>query len=133
MNLRLDGRVALVCGASRDWAGQSRTSWPPRATLAVCSQDAERLESAAAELGALAVAADLAVPGRPTRVVEATEERFGRLDVLVANTGGPPAAHDSLDDWDRATALLLRSTVELTTATLPGMKERGWGRILAVV
>ena len=57
------------------------------------------------------------------------------MDVLVANTGGPPAGtHDtlSLEDWDRATALLLRSTVELEPAVLPGMKERGWGRILAV-
>ena len=83
----------------------------------------------------LAVPADLSVPGEPTRVAEAALERFGRVDVLVANTGGPPAGtHDTLtlEDWDRATALLLRSTVELSTAILPGMKERGWGRILAV-
>ena len=83
----------------------------------------------------LAVPADLSVAGEPTRVVEATLERFGRLDVLVANTGGPPAgSHDTLtlEDWDAATALLLRSTVELTAAALPGMKERGWGRVLVV-
>jgi 3-oxoacyl-[acyl-carrier protein] reductase len=67
--------------------------------------------------------------------VEETLARFGRLDVLVPNTGGPPAGtHDTLTlaDWDRATALLLRSVVELTGAALPGMKERGWGRILCV-
>ena len=95
------------------------------------------LEAAAAELGpdTLTVAADLAVPGEPTRVVEATLQRFGRLDVLVANTGGPPTGtHETLtlEDWDRATALLLRSTVELVGAALPGMKERGWGRVLVV-
>jgi 3-oxoacyl-[acyl-carrier protein] reductase len=136
VNLGLDGRVALVCGASRGLGRAIADELAAEgASLAVCSRDAARLESAAAELGALALVADLVVPGEPTRVVEATEERFGRLDVLVANSGGPPAGtHDTLtlEDWDRATALLLRSTVELATAALPGMKERGWGRILAV-
>lgn len=138
MNLGLEGKVALVCGASRGLgraiAGELAAEG---ATLAVCSRDAERLGAAAAELGpdVLAVPADLAGAGEPTRVVEATVARFGRLDVLVANTGGPPAgSHDTLtlEDWDRATALLLRSTVELTGAALPGMKERGWGRVLVV-
>jgi 3-oxoacyl-[acyl-carrier protein] reductase len=138
VNLGLEGKVALVCGASRGLgraiAGELAAEG---ATLAVCSRDAERLGTAAAELGrdVLAVPADLAVAGEPTRAVEATVERFGRLDVLVANTGGPPAgSHDTLtlEDWDRATALLLRSTVELAGAALPGMKERGWGRVLIV-
>ncbi len=138
MNLGLDDKVALVCGASR---GLGRAIADELAaegsSLALCSRDEERLRVAASELGpeVLAVPADLAVAGEPTRVVEATLERFGRLDVLVTNTGGPPAGtHDTLTlaDWDAATALLLRSTVELATAALPGMKERGWGRILAV-
>lgn len=138
MNLGLADKVALVCGASRGLgraiAGELVSEG---ASVAICSRDGERLAAAASELGpdVLAVPADLAVPGEPTRAVDATVERFGRLDVLVSNTGGPPAGtHDtlSLEDWDRATALLLRSTVELAAAALPGMKERGWGRILAV-
>jgi 3-oxoacyl-[acyl-carrier protein] reductase len=136
VNLGLDGKVALVCGASRGLGRAIADELAAEgASLALCSRDAERLGAAASELGALAVPADLAAPGEPTRVVEATVERFGRVDVLVTNTGGPPAGtHDTLtlEDWDRATTLLLRSTVELTTAALPGMKERGWGRILAV-
>jgi 3-oxoacyl-[acyl-carrier protein] reductase len=136
VNLGLEGKVALVCGASRGLGRAIVDELAAEgASLAVCSRDPDRLEAAAAELGAFAVPADLAVPGEPTRVVEATLQRFGKLDVLVTNTGGPPAGtHDtlSLEDWDRATALLLRSTVELATAALPGMKERGWGRILAV-
>ncbi|HXV56959.1 MAG TPA: SDR family oxidoreductase [Gaiellaceae bacterium] len=138
MNLGLDGRVALVCGASRGLGRAIAAELAAEgAAVAVCSRDAARLEEAAAELGpdALAVPADLAAPGEPTRVVEAAIERFGRLDVLVANTGGPPAGtHDTLtlEDWDRATALLLRSAVELAGAALPGMKERGWGRVLCV-
>ena len=136
MNLGLDGKVSLVCGASRGLGRAIADELAAEgASLALCSRDTERLEAAAAELDALAVPADLSVAGEPTRVVEATVERLGKLDVLVANTGGPPAGtHDTLtlEDWDRATALLLRSTVELATAALPGMKERGWGRILAV-
>jgi 3-oxoacyl-[acyl-carrier protein] reductase len=138
VNLGLDGKVALVCGGSRGLGRAIATELAAEgATLALCSRDVGRLEAAAAELGpdVLAVPADFAVAGEPTRVVEATVERFGRLDVLVGNTGGPPAgSHDTLtlEDWDRATALLLRSTVELTGAALPGMKERGWGRILIV-
>ncbi|MGH3042937.1 MAG: SDR family oxidoreductase [Gaiellaceae bacterium] len=138
MNLGLDDKVALVCGASRGLGRAIADELGAEgASLAVCSRDAESLVTAAEALGpeVLAVPADLAVPGEPTRVIEDTVRRFGRLDVLVANTGGPPAGtHDtlSLEDWDRATALLLRSTVELATAALPGMKERGWGRILVV-
>jgi 3-oxoacyl-[acyl-carrier protein] reductase len=136
VNLGLDGKVSLVCGASRGLGRAIAEELAAEGTsLALCSRDTERLEAAAAELDALALPADLSVAGEPTRVVEATVERLGKLDVLVANTGGPPAGtHDTLtlEDWDRATALLLRSTVELATAALPGMKERGWGRILAV-
>ena len=138
MNLGLDGKVALVCGASRGIGRAIANELAVEgASLALCSRDGDRLSAAAVEIGpeVLAIPADLAEPGEGTRVVRATEEGFGRVDILVANTGGPPAGtHDtlSLEDWDRATALLLRSTVELATAALPGMKERGWGRILAV-
>jgi 3-oxoacyl-[acyl-carrier protein] reductase len=138
VNLGLDGKVALVCGASRGLGRAIAAELTAEgAALAVCSRDPERLAVAARELGpdVLAVAADLAIRGEPTRVVDAVVERFGKLDILVANTGGPPAGtHDtlSLEDWDRATALLLRSAVELAAAALPGMKERGWGRVLAV-
>jgi len=138
VNLGLDDKVALVCGSSRGLGRAIADELAAEgAALALCSRDPERLAAAAGEIGpeVLAVPADLAVPGEPTRVVEATLERFGRIDILVANTGGPPAGtHDTLElaDWDQATALLLRSTVELATSALPSMKERGWGRILAV-
>jgi 3-oxoacyl-[acyl-carrier protein] reductase len=138
VNLGLDDKVALVCGASRGLGRAIADELAAEeASLALCSRETERLEAVARELGpdVLAVPADLAVAGEPTRAVEATLKRFGRLDVLVSNTGGPPAGtHDTLtlEDWDAANALLLRSTVELATAALPGMKERGWGRILAV-
>lgn len=141
MNLGLDDKVALVCGSSR---GLGRAVADELATegaaVALCARDPDRLRLAAGEIertGAtvLAVPADLAVPGEPTRVVESCLERFGRLDVLVANTGGPPAgtlAALTPADWEHATSLLLKSTVELAASALPAMKSRGWGRILAV-
>jgi 3-oxoacyl-[acyl-carrier protein] reductase len=141
VNLGLEGKVALVCGSSRGLgravAGELAAEG---ASVALCARDAERLGLAAGEIeetgaAVLAVPADLAVSGEPARVVKSCLERFGRLDVLVTNSGGPPAGtHETLGpaDWDQATALLLKSTVELATSALPGMKARGWGRILAV-
>jgi 3-oxoacyl-[acyl-carrier protein] reductase len=142
VNLGLENRVALVCGASRGLGRAVADELAAEgASVAICARDAERLAAAAAEIEAatgtavVAVPADLAVGGEPARVVEACLERFGRLDILVANTGGPPAGtHDTLgpEDWEQATALLLTSAVELVRSALPAMKAQGWGRILAV-
>lgn len=142
MNLGLGDKVALVCGASRGLGRAVADELAAEgASLALCARDAARLDEAADEIrrstGAdvLAVPADLSGAGEPERVVEAALERYGRVDVLVANTGGPPAGtFDTLgpEDWERATALLLTSTVELVRGVLPGMRSRGWGRILAV-
>ena len=102
MNLGLDHKVALVCGASRGLgraiAGELAAEG---ASLALCSRDPERLAAAAGAIGpdVLAVPADLAVPGEPTRVVEATLERFGRLDVLVRHRAPLRIARHAPLDW----------------------------------
>jgi 3-oxoacyl-[acyl-carrier protein] reductase len=142
MNLGLDGRVALVCGSSRGLGRAVAEELAAEgASVALCARSADELEAAAAAISeatgaeVTAVAADLAAAGGPARVVESCVERFGRLDVLVTNSGGPrPGTFEELgpEDWDRATALLLRSVVELVAAALPGMKSRGWGRILCI-
>jgi 3-oxoacyl-[acyl-carrier protein] reductase len=138
VNLGLEGKVALVCGASRGLGRAVAEELAAEgASVAICSRDRGAIEATAGEIGpdVLGLAADLAVTGEPTRVVEATIARFGRLDILVTNTGGPPAGTLEtldLDEWDRAASLLLKSAVELSAAALPGMKERGWGRILAI-
>ncbi len=69
------------------------------------------------------------------RLVDAGIERFGRIDILVTNAGGPPAGRfDQLtqEQWEQAIRLTLLSAVELTRQVLPGMKERRWGRILNI-
>jgi 3-oxoacyl-[acyl-carrier protein] reductase len=142
VNLGLEDKVALVCGSSRGLGRAVADELAAEgASLALCSRDADRLAATARVIeqatGAevLSVAADLAIGGEPTRVVQTCLEHFGRLDILVTNTGGPPAGtHETLRpaDWNQATGLLLSSTVELATNALPTMKSRGWGRILAV-
>jgi 3-oxoacyl-[acyl-carrier protein] reductase len=142
VNLGLEDKIALVCGSSRGLGRAVADELAAEgASLALCARNADALTLATGEIeqrtgaAVLAVPADLSVTGEPTRVVESCLERFGRLDILVANSGGPPAGtHETLQlaDWDEATALLLKSTVELATSALPAMKSRGWGRILAV-
>ena len=68
-------------------------------------------------------------------VASAGIERFGRIDILVTNAGGPPAGtFDQLtrEQWDDAIRLTLLSAVELARQVLPGMKERRWGRIINI-
>jgi 3-oxoacyl-[acyl-carrier protein] reductase len=68
-------------------------------------------------------------------VVDATLRRFGRIDVLVTNAGGPPAGpfeSHNIDAWRQAVRINLESVIHLISATLPGMKERRWGRIINV-
>ena len=142
VNLGLAGRVALVCGSSRGLGRAVAEELAAEgAAVALCARTASVLDETAAAIASsaaadvLAVAADLSVAGEPTRVVERCLERFGRLDVLVTNSGGPkPGVFETLGpaDWEHATALLLRAPVELAAAALPGMKSRGWGRILCV-
>jgi 3-oxoacyl-[acyl-carrier protein] reductase len=136
LNLGLEGRVALVGGASRGLGRAVAAELAAEgASVAVCARESESLRATAAELGALALPADLSVEGEPKRAVDACAEHFGRLDIVVANAGGPPAGgfeSFGADDWRRATALVLASTVELATAAVPHMRRGGWGRILCV-
>jgi 3-oxoacyl-[acyl-carrier protein] reductase len=142
VNLGLEGRVALVGGSSRGLGRAVAEELAAEgASLVLCARSPEPLARAGREIEErfgvplLVVPADLSRPGEPTRVARESLARFGAIDVLVANTGGPPAgSFDTLElaDWDGAVALLIRSVVELTAAVLPSMKQRGWGRILAV-
>jgi 3-oxoacyl-[acyl-carrier protein] reductase len=130
VNLGLEGRAALVCGASRGLGrAVGEELLAEGASVAACARAPAR------GFGQLELAADLSLRGEPTRVVDAAAAHFGRLDILLANAGGPPpGALESFDadDWERATALVLQSTIELCTAAVPHMRARGWGRILVV-
>jgi 3-oxoacyl-[acyl-carrier protein] reductase len=142
MNLGLENKIALVCGSSRGLGRAVANELAAEgASVALCARSAEVLAQVAQEIGqttgapTIALAADLSVAGEPSRVVERCLEHFGRIDILITNGGGPPSGtfeSFGANDWDDATALLLRSTVELVAATLPSLKRQRWGRILAI-
>src|SRR5207302_8192213 len=82
-----------------------------------------------------AVVADLSTQDGIKRMCDEALNRYGRVDVLVTNAGGPPAGTFDMhpwDAWERAVNLTLRSTVEMTRAVLPGMRARKWGRIVNI-
>ena len=139
MDMGIAGRVALVCGAS---AGIGRAIAAglvaEGARVAITSRSPERIAAAAEPLGALGLVHDTAdldaIPG----VVARVEEHHGApVEILVCNTGGPPANPDALaftrEQWEAAHRTLVLAPMEFIRAVVPGMRDRGFGRIVNVV
>jgi 3-oxoacyl-[acyl-carrier protein] reductase len=145
MDLGLRGRVALVCAASQGLGKAAALGFAREgAHVVICSRQRKALQVAADEIRAAAgdrqvqvvpVVADLTKARQITSVVANTVKRFGRIDVLVTNAGGPPVgAFPDLDDdtWEKGVALTLMSTVRMIRAALPHMQKRKWGRIVNI-
>lgn len=141
MDLGIRGKVALVCGASKGIAYAAAEEFAKEGCqLAICSRDADSIAEAGKKLQALGapvltMVADLSTSEGIELVVRETTARYGHVDILIANTGGPPTGTSMGHDWaawTRASELLLRSVVELTRAFVPGMRERKWGRVVAI-
>jgi 3-oxoacyl-[acyl-carrier protein] reductase len=141
--LRLTGRSALVAASSRGLGyAVARGLAVEGAVVAVSARTADAAESAAkriaTETGARCAgfACDLSAAGQPERLVSAVVERFGALDVLVTNAGGPPAgAFTQIDDarWAQSVDLTLMSVVRLVRSALPYLRKSGRGRIVNIV
>jgi 3-oxoacyl-[acyl-carrier protein] reductase len=142
MDLGLKGKVALVAASSR---GLGRAVAEELATegasLVLCARNEQALRETSDAIiqqsGAqvLPVTADVAEPSDVQRIVDSGIEKFGQIDILVTNAGGPPAGtfeSTTTEQWEEAVRLTLFSVIELTRRVLPGMKERGWGRILNI-
>ncbi len=142
MDLGLKGKVAVVAGSSQGLGRAIADAIAAEGTdLVINSRSPDKLEAARAEIveatGATVevVASDLTDPAGAEALISAAVEAFGRVDILVTNTGGPPAGmfeDHSADVWREAIAQNFESVVNLVRAVLPGMKERRWGRILNV-
>ena len=140
MDVGIAGRVALVTAASKGLGRSSALALAQEgAKVAICARGAESLADAEAELGAytdvLAVQADVTDPAEPGRLVAATVERFGRLDIVVANAGGPPAGRSlEVDDAqiEAAVNANLLTSVRLVREALPHLRAQGWGRICLI-
>lgn len=138
MKLGLENRVALVMGASRG-IGRAIAAALARegARVAISSRSAEKLEEAATEIGegATPLVADAADLDRLAALPGEVEAELGPIEILVLNTGGPPfggALDHELDEWESAYRSLVLAPRVLTGAVVPGMRERGWGRIVNV-
>lgn len=142
MDFGLKNKVALVAGSSSGLGEAiARELASEGASLVLCARSADKLEKVRQEIikdfsvDVIAVAADLGNAADIDKVVSVAMEKFGCVDILVNNTGGPPAGkfEDLTDEmWENAVHLMLGSAVKLTRSVLPGMKERRWGRIINV-
>jgi 3-oxoacyl-[acyl-carrier protein] reductase len=142
MDLGLRDKVALVTAASKGLGrAVALRMAQEEAHVAICARGAENLDRTAAEIEAqagrpaLALPADVSDPAAAESLVEAVVARFGRLDILVTNAGGPPPARFldlTPEDWEAAVQLTLMSAVRFCYAVVPVMKEQCAGSILAM-
>lgn len=138
MDLGIDGKVALVMGASKGIGrGVAGALAREGARLAISSRSADALEQAAAEIGGevLTLASDTGDLERMAALPGEVAEALGPVEILVTNTGGPPpggALDHPNDAWEAAYDSLVQAPRVLAEAVIPGMRERKWGRIVNV-
>jgi 3-oxoacyl-[acyl-carrier protein] reductase len=137
MDLGLEGKVALVTGASKGLGRAIATELVAEgARVAISSHSPERVEATAAEIGATPFVHDTADVDHAPVLVADVEQQLGPIDILVCNTGGPPGGPDALgftrDQWRQAYDSLVLGPMALVEAVVPGMRERGFGRVLNV-
>jgi 3-oxoacyl-[acyl-carrier protein] reductase len=140
MDLGLRGCAAIVSGASSGMGRAiARRLAQEGCDVTLFARRAELLDEAVAEISALgggrahAVAGDSTAPADLARTTEETQREFGRIDIVVNNTGGPPAGDFAdFDDegWQRGFELTLLSALRLTRLALPALRQSGRGRVV---
>ncbi len=143
MDLGLKGRVAIVGGGSRGLGRACADSLAQEgANLVICSRNPEDLDQAAGEIREVAGVDVLAVAGDLTQLpdiqtlIKRTVDHFGRLDVLVNNSGGPPAGRAmdiSEEIWRQSIDMALMFFIRMSQEAVPHMKENRWGRIVNIL
>jgi 3-oxoacyl-[acyl-carrier protein] reductase len=142
VDLGLRNKVALVAAASRGLGRAIADALASEGTsLVICARGEDELERAKLSMESRtganvhAIVADLSKAEDVARVTREANAKWGRVDILVTNAGGPPAGvfeTHGWEAWQNAVNLTLRSAVELTRGVLPGMRSRKWGRIINV-
>jgi 3-oxoacyl-[acyl-carrier protein] reductase len=143
MDLELEGKVAIVGGASKGLGRACAQALAQEgARVAVCSRSQPDLDKAAREIRdttgreVLAFAGDLDRPETIRDLVGATVQRFGRLDIMVNNSGGPPLAraHNATEEqWATALQRSLLFFARMAREALPHLKQSGAGRIINIL
>ena len=143
MDLGLTGRVAVIGGGSKGLGRACADSLAKEgANLVICSRNAENLDQTAKEIHStygvdvLPVAANLSRLEDIQTLIKATVDHFGRLDILVNNSGGPPAGRsaDTTDEvWHQSIEMALMFFIRMSREAVPHMKQGKWGRIVNVL
>jgi 3-oxoacyl-[acyl-carrier protein] reductase len=138
MDLKIDGKTALVMGASRGIGrGIAAALAAEGVRVAMASRSRERVEAAAKEIegDTAAFEADTDDLDWLAALPDEVASKLGPVDILVTNTGGPPlggALDHEREVWEEAYRSLVLAPLVLADAVLPGMRERKWGRIVNV-
>lgn len=136
----LSGRAALITGGSKGIGLAIAVEFAKAgADVMICSRNEEELQAAAEKISGMASGkveyqvTDMTDRAAVKRLAAETEKRLGKVDILINNAGSnTPQATEEIDDatWDRLIELNLTSCLMLTREVLPGMKQRGWGRVI---
>jgi 3-oxoacyl-[acyl-carrier protein] reductase len=142
MDLKLEGRVGLVCGSSSGLGLAIATTLAEEGCrVALNGRDEKRLEHAVRTVRARGGAdaagfdADVSVPAEVETLIGRVAQQLGPVDILVCNAGGPPPTQfrdAPPQSWQEAISLNLLSTIHLCRAAVPGMRERHWGRVICL-
>lgn len=137
MDLKLSGKTALVMGGSKGLGRAIAAELAGEGVrVAIMSRDAGRVAQSAKELGVLGFAGDVSANGGGRQAVEQATALLGAVpDILVTNTGGPkPGSFEAMnrEAWNDGFNNLWMSLVDGVQAVLPSMRQKRWGRILAV-
>lgn len=138
MDLGISGKVALVTASSKGLGRASALALAQEGCrLVICARGEEALGEAATAVSdaggeVLAIVDDVTDPEAPARLVAATVEEYGTIDIVVGNAGGPPPgrAMDVTDEGiEAAVNANLTTSVRLAREAVPHMRANGWGRI----
>jgi|SRR5436853_2687440 len=138
MDLGLNGKVALVTASSKGLGRASALALSREgARVVICARGEESLREAERQMPGetLAIVADVTEPEAPQHLVDAAVERFGGLDVLVANAGGPPPMRAlEVDDAavEAAVNANLLTSIRLVRSALPHLRQAAWARICCI-
>lgn len=137
MDLGLRGkRAAVAAGSAGLGLACAKALAAEGVQVSLCGRDRAKAEAAAADIGAVALMADLSDVDQATGFIEQASKRLGgTIDIVVANAGGPPAgtfASTDLDGYRQAVELNLLSSIALCRAAVPAMQAQRWGRVVAI-
>ena len=138
MDLGIKGRTALITGGSAGLGlGSARALSEAGVRVCLVARDMEKLQKAVEIFpdDAVIINADLSDRTEVDRMIDNAREELGHIDIVIANSGGPPPGNfetTDVEEYPAAIQLNMLSTISMCKAFIPGMRSRGWGRVVAI-